>query len=210
MNVFEKTREIAKTFFNDWIQICDPKSHWTIEDFPYKSGVDENLTNAHCWKCVTVNQCWFVDKANKRPEEFDYSEYSIAKIPLSKRGLYHPNCHDQKIKIQTPKANQIEFVIPPGKIEWLFNNKSNWLKSMGYTHNYKKLILQNIYDASKTAYSQGNYTLKNHDRYGYKVTLNIDFPGGNNKKFQIYKLKSSYIIFPNGKIKNNTLIGGDQ
>lgn len=68
MNVFEKTREIAKTFFNDWIQICDPKSHWTIEDFS----------------------------------------------------------------------------------------------------------------------------------------------GGNNKKFQIYKLKSSYMIFPNGKIKNNTLIGGDQ
>lgn len=210
MSIFDDIRDKVSLKLSEWVLISDPKSKWTIEDFPYDTGVDENLTNPHCWRCVTINQCWFVNKEDKRPQEFDYSQHSIVDIPLAKRGLYHPNCHDQKIKIDTPKETQIKLIIPPGKIEWLFNNKANWLNSMGYKKEDKNLILQNIYTASRKSYSQGNYTVKNHDRFGFKITLYIDLPGGNEKMLKTYKLKNSYMIFPNGKLKNNTLIGGDQ
>ncbi len=122
-------------------------------------------------------------------------------------GLYHPYCHCKELSISKPNENQIQLVVPPGKIDWLFKDKMKWLISMGYTENDKDLILTNLYQSCKRAYCQGNYVIKEHNRYGVKITLNIDFVGGNGK---IYKLKSSYTISPNGNLKNNTLIGSDQ
>lgn len=139
MNMFDEIREKVSINLSDWVKINDPKSKWTIEDFPYDTGVDENLIRPHCWRCVTVNQCWFVDKEGKRPQEFDYSKYSFADIPLVKRGLYHPNCHDQKIKISTPKEKDITLVLPQGKIDYLFREKAHIYDAMGY-HSNKEMM----------------------------------------------------------------------
>ena len=198
--------------YSDWIKINDPRSQWTIEDFPYETGAVEKITYTHCWKCVTVNNCWFVNETNKKPQTMNYSlefiQSLLEKFGLDAiLGLYHPYCHCKELSISKPNENQIQLVVPPGKIDWLFKDKMKWLISMGYTENDKDLILTNLYQSCKLAYSQGNYVIKEHNRYGVKITLNIDFVGGNGK---IYKLKSSYTIFPNGKLKNNTLIGSDQ
>ena len=32
---------------------------------------------------------------NKKPEEFDYSKYSLIETPMEIRGLYHPNLPDR-------------------------------------------------------------------------------------------------------------------
>lgn len=93
MNAFESIQDKVLANFSEWIQINDPKSNWTIEDFPYETEVDEDATKPHCWKCVTVNQCWFKNENGKKPITFDYSKYSFSEVPKSKRGLYHPNCH---------------------------------------------------------------------------------------------------------------------
>lgn len=74
MSIFEKVRNKIIANFNEWIQVEDPKSNWTIEDFPYETGVDEKITNPHCWKCVTVNKCWFKNEENKKPNKYDYSK----------------------------------------------------------------------------------------------------------------------------------------
>ena len=78
-------------YFSEWIQINDEKTScgWTIEDFPLSPGVDENLTKPHCWKCVTVNQCWFKNEEEKKPKKFDYSKYKL----VPNKGLYHFFCH---------------------------------------------------------------------------------------------------------------------
>lgn len=91
--------------FSEWIKINDSSSGcgWTIEDFPYAVGVDESLTEPHCWKCVSVNQCWFKNEEGKKPKEFDYGNYSFSEISKSKRGLYHPNCHCKKFGVNVPK-----------------------------------------------------------------------------------------------------------
>ena len=43
---------------------------------------------------------------------------------------------------------------------------------------------------------------------GYRIGFVINFPGKNEKSEKIYKLKSGWSIFPNGKLKNNTIIRG--
>ena len=48
MGIFENFKEIDCQIVNDgWVQILDNKSNWTIEDFPYDKGVDENITKPH-------------------------------------------------------------------------------------------------------------------------------------------------------------------
>ena len=88
MGFLDSYQNQINAHFSDWIKINDDKTGcgWTIEDFPYNIGVDENLTEPHCWRCVSVNQCWFKNEAKKKPEHFDYSQYSYTQMPKSKRG----------------------------------------------------------------------------------------------------------------------------
>lgn len=208
MSVFDDVKGMIIPDYSDWVMINDPKSDWTIEDFPYETGVDENLTRPHCWKCVSVNHCWFKDIEGKRPQEFDYSKYSLLDLPLAKRGLYHPNCHDQKIKITTPRPEQIKLIILPGKIRFFFIDKLNWYHSWGYTDNDKNLFINTILQLTKKSFSNGNYEIENHTKYGVKINLFFELPGINEKKNRFYKTWSNFMIFPNGKLKINTLIGG--
>ena len=59
-------------------------------------------------------------------------------------------------------------------------------------------------------YFYGNYYIENHTNYGCKINLKVDMPGINEKSGKIYNLKTNYMIFPNGKLKMNTPIGGWQ
>ena len=57
MSLLNNIRETLLADFSDWIKINDGKSGFTIEDFPYATGVDEDVTKPHCALCVTVNNC---------------------------------------------------------------------------------------------------------------------------------------------------------
>ena len=209
MNVFEQVSANAKALFSDWIKVGDPRNNLTIEDFE-KSGVDQTKTNGHCWKCVTVHQCWFKNEENKKPDEFDYSK--CPEIPLEKRGLYHPDCHDKKITISNPKPNDIIVFDLERRMDYLFLDKKIWLNSMGYNEDDKSEVFQLLEKLSKESYCQGNY--KNNPpsdekkKYGFRIRINLQFPGKREKLGKIYQITSSYIVYPNGKLKNNTPIGG--
>ena len=75
MGVFDNIK--IDTSFGDWIQVADPESSWTIEDFPYSIGVDGKMTYPHCQKCVAVNYCWFKDEEGKKPEKFNYAKFPL-------------------------------------------------------------------------------------------------------------------------------------
>lgn len=207
MNVFDDLREKAKLSFSEWIKIRDFKSKWTIEDFSYTTGVDEVITKPHCWRCVTVNHCWFVNQENKKPKEFDYSKYP--EIPPNKRGLYHPNGHCIKISLATPNKNQIKFIIPVGKIEWMIKDKGHTLREMGYQEDEFIDAVEIIKNLIAEEFVKGNYTFKEHDKHGYRIGFVLEqFPGKHEDHGKFYKLKTGWTIFPNGKLKCNTLIGG--
>ena len=206
MKTFEDIRDKVLAKFSTWIEIRDPKSTWTIEDFPYETGVDENITNPHCWKCVTVNHCWFKDEENKKPKEFDNSNYSLIQIPLSKRGLYHPNCHCKKNSLTAPTSEDIKPIIPPGKIDWFYNDKAGLAKAWGYGNN-KDQFKTNLEIATIEAYIKGKYIVHEHSRAGVNLTVFIEMPGINEKAGRFYKRITSYMVYPDGKLKNNTPIG---
>ena len=58
---------------SEWVFIRDKINKLTIEDFPYDTGVKEQFTYPHCWKCVTVNYCWFKNEKGKKPTTFNYT-----------------------------------------------------------------------------------------------------------------------------------------
>ena len=201
--------ELNKIIGN-WIQIIDDQNIKSIEDYSYHTGIIEESSKNHCVKCVAVNKCWFKNEIGKKPETFNYSNINIVDN-LTKGilpGLYHPRCHCKESMIFPSSYNDIQLIIPNGKIDWLFKDKSNWIISMGYEPNNK--FITSLYEQIKQSYFYGKYAIQTHNNFGVKIRINIDLHGQNDKRNKIYNLISSFTIFPNGKLKCNTLIGGWQ
>ena len=208
MNVFEGVSANAKAILSQWIKVVDPKSTYSLDSIPHGDRIDDTRTDGHCWRCVTVNQCWFKNEYGKKPEHFDYSKYSFGQIALSKRGLYHPNCHDKELSINAPQLSDIELISIEKKIKWFFSEKSNWFYSWGYENKDKDKFISNIISLTKQAYRYGNYKMEKHTEAGFQINLSITINGINEKKNKNYELKTCYIIFPHGKLRLVTLVGG--
>ena len=207
MGILDNFIDEIQAGFSEWVQIDDKTSNWTIEDFPYEKGVDEQVTNPHCWKCVTVNQCWFKNEKNKKPIYFNYDGISYGKIGVSKRGIYHPNCHCKEKAINVDK-NKISFVCLDGKIEYFFRSKLDWFYAWGYKDEDKDDFVQMIIKLTAESFVRGDYEKVMHDKQGFRINVLVRIPGVNNHEGHYYDVKTCWMIFPNGKLKCNTLIGG--
>lgn len=199
-------REQAKGYFADWIRIADDKSVWTIEDFSYDKGVPEKVDD-HCWRCITVNHCWFANENNKKPDEFDYSKYDAGEIAVDDQGIYHPHCHCKRFAMNMPSADDIT-LMPLGKFDDFFTRKRGIYLAFGYTDDDREEFIKNFSDIVKAAYAKGNYTLFEHVNAGFKINVFVDVPGKGVKEGRIYKFKSGWVIFPDGKLKANTIHAG--
>ena len=199
---------IFDDLIGNWIQIIDDQNKKTIEDYGYDTGVIEGTTGNHCVKCVAVNKCWFKSEKGKKPERFIYTGIDIIDA-ISKGifpGLYHFSCHCKEVPIEIKNMWDIQLIVPSGKNDWLFLDKSNWINTMGYEPNDDFLNI--LYDKIKQAYYYGNYEIQNHTNFGVRIKLKVGLEGRGIKTGKIYYLKSSFMVFPNGKLKCNTLIGG--
>ena len=88
MSFFDNIKDKLTASFSDWIKINDNKSGFTIEDFPYATGVDEELTNPQCALCVSVNNCYFKNEEDKTQKLFcELSESNFTPAPASPPGL---------------------------------------------------------------------------------------------------------------------------
>lgn len=200
--------EINKKF-GAWIQVIDCNNDSvTIEDFDYKSGVNGTITMSHCNKCVAVNKCWFKNEKDKKPEPYPILGIEVLDdfINAVTPGLYHYKCHCYESTIMNPCVNDIKLIIPAGKESWLFGDKENWIRSMGYEDNTQ--FLEVVCNCLKQAYCDGEYRIIGHDNYGVKANFFLKMPGQGIKRDKIYNIKSAFMIFPNGKLKCNTIVGG--
>ncbi len=206
MGVLDEYQKIIKATFAKWVQITDYKAVFTLEDFAYETGVDEKRTGGCCWKCVSVNQCYFKDEENKKPQKFDYSVFKIIKLlPL---GLYHPHCHCVENLTSAPFKDQIKIILSQGKIDFFFRDKLDWFYSWGYKDEDKQEFIQLIKTLSTQAYSYGNYEKVKHTKAGFQINTFITISGKNEKSGHTYNVKSCFIIFPNMQLRCVTLIGG--
>ena len=210
MSILDSYKDLINASFSKWIKVEDNQSKWTIEDFPYSTGVDENITYPHCWKCVTVNKCWFKNEENKKPKRFDYTLFTYSQIMKMIRGLYHPKCHCKEFAINVPKEKDINLIVDMGKIFFFFKDKSGLFHSWGYTNSDKNDFVKMFKELIIDAYRQGNYHEEKHTKAGYQINLTIKVPGKNEKLNKEYEVKSAFIIFPEGKLRCITLVGGWQ
>lgn len=206
MGVLDEYQELIKATFAKWVQINDDKAIRTLEDFAYDTGVDENKTGGCCWKCISVNKCYFKDEKNKKPEIFDYSLFKI--ITLPSLGLYHPHCHCVEDITSAPYKDHIKIILSQGKIDFFFKDKQSWFYSWGYKDADKDEFINLIKILSKQSYSYGNYEKEKHTKAGFQINIFITIPGKNEKLGNSYKIKSCYIIFPNKQLRCVTLVGG--
>ena len=208
MGILDEYADLINASFSRWIEVEDDQSRWTIEDFPYSTGVDEAVTYPHCWRCVTVNHCWFKNEANKKPSRFDYSNTSFSQTPLSKRGLYHPHCHCKESTINVPKVNNIKLILDNAKKNYFFDSKLGWFHSWGYKNSDKNNFIEMIKNKIAEAFRYGNYTKEKLTRTGYQINISITIPGKNEKINKEYEIVSAFIIFPKGTLRCVTLVGG--
>lgn len=212
MNIFDTIQKDILARFSSWIQVNDDNTHWTIEDFSYETGVIEEVVKPHCVKCVAVNQCWFKNEEKKKPEVFNYSKYSFDEIPFLKRGLYHPNCHCKEIGINSPHEEKIKIIELDKKMKYAIKDKLGMFEAFGYSRKDEREIAGVIEQLSKQNFCLGNYQkveiTPDMIRFGFKINIPINFPGKGQKRNERYPLKSCYMIFTKGKLKNNTPIGG--
>ena len=177
--------------------------------------IAKDISNTGHWGngdyCVTINRCWFKNEEGKKPREFltlDPSSSTLS-ILLGNSGLYHKYCHCKKEAIDNPTVDKIKLIIPDGTIDWMIKDKGHTLKEMGYKEDEFEMVVAIIGNLVKKEFVKGNYFAKLHDKYGYKIGFIInDFPGKNEDQGKFYKIKSGWTIFPNGKLKCNTLVGG--
>ena len=150
----------------NWIQVVDNQNNITIEDYGYDTGVIEGTTKNHCVKCVAVNKCCFKNEENKKPKPFDITGIDILDSIMNGiiPGLYHFRCHCKEVPVQINSINEIELIVPEGKIPYLFKSKSGWIKSMGYQEKefseFVDMLLQKTKEALLS--SENNLRLANN------------------------------------------------
>ncbi|MDE6471907.1 MAG: hypothetical protein K2L52_02645 [Clostridia bacterium] len=191
---------------NDWIKVVDELNNVVIDDFDYESGIQGPITQKHCVKCIAVNQCWFANEKNKKPDTMEYSIEQVLNDSKNKIGLYHYNCHCKEIKIPTPNESDIELICPKGKEEWLFKDKSEWIRALGHEPDEK--FLEYLKNKIIENYCLGQYAILGITNYGVAINVFVDIEGGGVKSNKIYRVRSGWMVFSNGKLKCNTFIGG--
>lgn len=127
---------------------------------------------------------------------------------MNSRDLYHPNCHCKELAINVPRINDITLIAPVDKIAYFFNAKNDLFHSLGYKNSEKDKFMKIMKNLAIEAYRYGNYIKEKHTNFGYQINLKITIPGANEKKNSEYDVVTCYTIFPNGKLKLNTLVGG--
>lgn len=207
MNVFESVSANAKAILSEWVQVKDPRSNITIQTFK-KKPVDETKTNGHCWKCVSINKCWFKNEKGKKPAHFNYKNYSFTDIPLSKRGLYHPRCHDKEYPINVPKLNQIVLLKLRSNFNDFFKRKKGIFYGLGYTYKDEEELMQQYINQVKTRYRYGDYVIYQFYEYGFQINIKISISGKNQYKHIEHSFKTGLIIFPEGQLKIATIFAG--
>ncbi len=203
---------VLEDVLGKWIQVVDEQCPITIENYGYDTGVIEGTTGNHCVKCVAVNQCFFKDEKNKKPEHFVTTGIDLIDMLVKGLlpGLYHFKCHCKEIPTFVFSLDEIKLIIPPAKKNYLFSAKRDWVMAMGYNEEDFESFYEILQQKTKEAYFYGNYIKQDLTKYGFKINLNVDIPGCNDKKGKTYKITSNYMIFPNCKLKMNTPIGGWQ
>ena len=122
--------------------------------------------------------------------------------------MFHKWCHCKEVPLPPLSIEDVDIIVPDGKFDYMFEAKSGWIKAMGYDPSDRNKFIDELKEKTKEGYISGDYTIEKYTKYGVKIKVYFVVDGINEKAGNHYPLKGSYMVFPNGKIKINTPIGG--
>ncbi len=108
--------------------------------------------------------------------------------------------------IPAPTEKDIKLLCPEGKVGWLFRDKSDWIRRLGYEPNEK--FVDYIKDLVVKNYCLGQYKINSISKYGVEIAVFIDIEGRGEESNRIFIAKSGWMVFSNGKLKCNTFLSG--
>lgn len=185
MGTFDKTGAKVLNYLqkgNGWVrrENISPKD---IEVCGGEATADE--TTNTCELCVALNRTVFQN--NNKPE------------------YTHPNCKCEQVPTS---LDEPELDFRYAKMIYLFDKKGDWMRSMGYVEEDGADLYRIISENAKKQFMQGNYILDRLNQHGQRVDIILVLPGKRDKQRMTYRVKTGWTAFPNGKLHNNTPIGG--
>ena len=186
MGVFDNFKEVnGKIVNNQWIE-------WVHFNIPNEEDWQRALMQAIlrmlgcCDSCVVLDGCYFVER-NMPPqplhERCDCSK--INKNITNVKSSIHAECDIRKFT---------EYIFSGNK------GKKSIFESWGYNIKDSAKLKKEIETQAEKQYSIGNYKLKNLDKQGQRVAIEINLKGN--------IFYSGWMIYPEGYLKNTTPFGG--
>lgn len=186
MSVFENFECVNDEIVNNkWVE-------WYHFGIPNEEGGWREIARivmlifGHCLICTKLDGCYFVER--KMPKLPQHPRCDCSKL--------NKNINKVKLKITT-ECDIRKFT------DYIFaedSAKKNIFESWGYNKNNSSELKNEMESQAKKQYSIGNYVLKDLDKYGQRIAIEI------NLKENIFY--SGWLVCPEGKLKNTTPFGG--
>ena len=127
----------------------------------------------------------------------------IRQIDTNDDTLFHKWCHCKEVPLPPLDIDDIDIII-----EYLFRAKSDWVAALGYDPSDRNKFVDELKKKTKKGYVNGDYIIQDYTKYGVKIRVVASIDGAHKDRKKEYKVIGSYMVFPNGKIKMNTPMGG--
>ncbi len=148
-------------------------------------ATDDGITHT-CALCVALNRTVF--KNDNKP---DY---------------YHPFCKCEQ-KPTAPPEPTLDF--PMRKIkDYLFVKKEELMRSMGYLPEDADEVYALLGEGAKKEYAEGNYKLGFFNEHGQRISITLRMKGKRDKLGKSFDVVTGWMVYPYGKLHNNTPISG--
>ena len=90
----------------------------------------------------------------------------------------------------------------------MWRDKTGLYHQWGYADVEKDTFIKMLLQKSKESYVAGNYEIEKHTRNGVKINCIFKIPDKDPKHGGEIEMWSNWMIFPDGTLKCNTMIGG--
>lgn len=182
---FDKEGNISINRWVEWWHFMVPNK----DDFFRKIIRHVLAIFKHCLCCTALDGCYLVS----------------SNCPESK---IHPNCDCKQLGVDFEKVSKnAEAFLPISKLDkyvysekYFDNGKRHIFESIGFDKDSLYSLKTLFEKQAKENYLGGRYVLKKLDKYGQRITITVEIKGR--------KIKSGWMLCPEGKIRNITPFGG--
>lgn len=181
MNLSEAGKLLEKLCMEEWVKIIHPGTAPATTAEMKRIYAEQNNTS-HCSICLNLNGCCFV----------------IDKCPTIP---HHPHCHcflknvqHMTVMVECPIIKFTRYAFVHHEV----GDKKQLFESWGFDINDSEYLQKEFAKQAYIAYSTGNYTLTNLNKYSQSINIEIILKRKDNGEYIAFK--TGWTVYPDGKI----------